>query len=295
MNNEILNKESKAKMNYKINYDMNDYARDIRNNNYQYFISSPNSQFRKKPQYIRTTGQARSPNYYNSGNNKYSFNTITQLNRTNNNNFHMNKGKIMNNIQKTADSTDYVPKNTNFSKGSNVMEIQQRFDRLQDKINYLQNVITNKEPSKGLIQNNNINNNNNITNNKNNINNNNIINNTNINNNYLYNPKFNSNTYNSRFNNNNINNINKNNNFNAKKTKDLHEIHNHMKNINPRESLIKKMTGYRTAHLEKTKNNSNINNINNINTINNINNKYERKSMDIYNSRLIQLKIIQIN
>ena len=176
MNNEILNKESNAKMNYKINYDMNDYARDFRNNNIQYFISSPNAQVRKNQQYIRMTGQARSPNYYNSANNKFTFNTTMQLNRTNNNNLHRNKGKLMNNIQKTADSTDYIPKNTGFSKGNNVLEIQQRFDRLQDKINYLQNVITNNEPSKGLIQNNNINNNISITTNKNknNINSNNI-------------------------------------------------------------------------------------------------------------------------
>ena len=59
------------------------------------------------------------------------------------------------------------------------MEIQERFDRLQDKITHLQNVI-NKEPQNDIMQNNN------------------------INNNYIYHSKFNNNTYNSRFAKNNI-------------------------------------------------------------------------------------------
>ena len=59
------------------------------------------------------------------------------------------------------------------------MEIQERFDWLQDKITHLQNVI-NKEPQNDIIQNNNINNND------------------------IYHSKFNNNTYNSRFAKNNI-------------------------------------------------------------------------------------------
>ena len=219
MNNEMLPNFRNKKMNYNNNYNRHNYQINSNNQNYSNIKVSLKTQMMNIPKNMKLNyNNSKIPNNYNY-NSKYNNNTFNNF--QNYNISDNNTNKIINNkIQRISKPENFSQKNNNnIINENNVMEIQQRFDRLQDKINFLQNEIINKEIPKNLIQEDIIDNN--------------------YFNYYQYKPKFNNNTYNSRFNNNDSNNIN---NSNYPKLKDLNEIHNHMQNVNPRASLIKKIT-----------------------------------------------------
>ena len=254
MNNEMFLKIQNNKMNYNNNYDINNYQINSNTKNYLYTMNNQKAQMMNTPKNIKLNyNNSKSPNNFDSYK-KFNNNTYNNYNRNN----IIDKNLINNNLSRTQKQKSFSQKDNNNTVGVNkAMEIQERFDRLQDKINYLQNVITNKDPVKDLMQNE-------------------IIVNNDINY-YKYQPKFNNNTYNSRFTKNNFNNTN---NSNFPKIKDLNEIHNRMQNVNPRASLIKKMTSYRTTHVEENKPNNIINNIPNKKVSNN----------NIKNNRIINNK-----
>ena len=255
MNNEMLPNFRNKKMNYNNNYNRHNYQINSNNQNYSNIKVSLKTQMMNIPKNMKLNyNNSKIPNNYNY-NSKYNNNTFNNF--QNYNISDNNTNKIINNkIQRISKPENFSQKNNNnIINENNVMEIQQRFDRLQDKINFLQNEIINKEIPKNLIQEDIIDNN--------------------YFNYYQYKPKFNNNTYNSRFNNNDLNNIN---NSNYPKLKDLNEIHNHMQNVNPRASLIKKITSYRTKHIEESKPN---------NIIKASNNKFNNKN--IKNNRIINI------
>ena len=255
-------------------FNPNDYISNYRAQNYGYSLTSPDAKMKmgqkntmikynnpkspsytipKTPNYNNTKSplyyNPKSPNYINSV--KYNNNTYNKI----------NNNKIITNVPNSFSQKN----NNNIIIDNKIMKIQERFDIMKNKIKNIQNNIINKEPTKNLIQNNN----------------NDLI----INNNYQYLPKFNNNTYNTRFEKNNI--IN-NNNINSPKLKDLNEIHNHMQNVNPRSSLIKRMTGYRTSKINVT--NNRINNNISKNNVNINNNLY--KNTNNNNNSNIQKRII---
>ena len=262
MNNEMLPNFRSKKMNYNNNYNNHYYQINSNNQNYSNIKVSPKTQMMNIPRNMKLNyNNSKIPNNYNY-NSKYNNNTFSNFTDYNINNDNTNK-IINNKIQRISKPTSFSQKNSNnIISENNVLEIQQRFDRLKDKINFLQNEIINKEIPKNLIQED-------------------IIDNKYINY-YQYKPKFNNNTYNSRFNNNDLNNIN---NSNYPKLKDLNEIHNHMQNVNPRASLIKKITSYRTKHLEENKPNYIIKTSNNkLNNKNIKNNKIINNNEHIINN-----------
>ena len=152
-------------------------------------------------------------------------NYLGNYNKFNNN---TNQNHTMNSqIHKTE--IERRPYTSNIKSDKNMLEIQERFNVLQNKINYLQNVVTN-ETSKRITKSNY--------------------------NNYTYHPRFNTtNGFNPNINLSNHNmNFNPNNTFNNLDNKKLNEIHNQMKSNNPNSSLIKKITGYRTLNTPKNQN-----------------------------------------
>ena len=148
MNNEVgfnLNK----KMNY-TNYDLNNYKFESNNRNYAN-PATTKVKARNIPINMKQNNNSKSPNNFIS-NPKYSNNTYKNFNKLNNKNLNINYTN--NNMQRNAMKGKSFTKNNNNNNiipGKNVNEIQERFDKLQDKINILQNVITNQDPSKDLI------------------------------------------------------------------------------------------------------------------------------------------------
>ena len=136
------------------------------------------------------------------------------------------------------------PTNINQNKNKNKEEeIQERFNKLQDKLNNLQNIIANRGPKYDSEKNLYISPMNSVHNsNFNDFNNNNYKRST-------YNPDYNFSNMNQNFNNNIVINNSQ---------KDLSRIHNQMQNKNPRASLIKKMAQF---HINDNINNNNNRNI----------------------------------
>ena len=216
---------------------------------------------------------------------KYFNNTFngldTNLNiKSSNENYNFRLPSYETNFSFNSDNNMNV--NINSGNKNKAQEIQERFDKLQNKLNYLQNMLSNSGPTVDLNNNNDFNIihkkdyiYNNYNNKINNINN-------NIQNNIYKSNTYTSNYYNNRNNrkgnfmrkNNNFRNNINNNNFILK---DLNQIHTNMQNKNPRASLIKKIT---KAHLNDNFNDFNNNKIiNNNNNINNIrNNKITKVS-----------------
>ena len=259
LNNEFDIKNLNKQMNYtyfNIN-DTNNYQFDSSKKNFAYEIANSKGKAKNIPINMKQNNNSKSPNNFVS--NKYNNNTFNNFNRINNKNLNQ---KFINNMQRIPmTGKNFSQKNNNnIMPGKNIKEIQERFDKLQDKINILQNAITNQNPSKDIMQNTK------TPNTEHNID------------FYSYQPKFNNNTYNTRFQK-NVG-FNKNNNLGYTKMKDLNEIHNHMQNSNPRDSLIKKMTSYRSTHNDENKTNNNLskNNFNNI--IKNCNNTYNNMNIN---------------
>ena len=284
MSEEIYKNNRNNQIFFPSDFDPNDYTTNYRVPNYEYSLVSPDIQLKKgqknsmykynnpkSPSYTNP----KTPNYNNPRTNIY-YNPKSP-NYYNSQKYNNNTYNIGNNNTTLKTLTSNVP--TSFSQKNNnniivdnkVMKIQERFDNFKNKINYLSNLINNNGGNTNIIQNNNIN--------KNDIM---------IKNNVQYQQKFNNNTYYSIF---ETNRINKNNNLNNPKLKDLNEIHNHMQSTNPRDSLIKKMTGYRTTHInENNKTNNlvvqNIRKANNNNVYKNrVNNNNNRQNKINYNNK----------
>ena len=151
-------------------------------------------------------------------------NYLNQYNTFNNNTNHKMNSQIHNS---EIERNPYISK---LKSEKNLLEMQERFNVLQNKINFLQNVVTNEASQRKVKS---------------------------TYNNYTYHPRFNTtNGFNPNINLSNQNmNFNPNNTFNNLNNKKLNEIHNQMKSNNPKSSLIKKITGYRTLN---TPNNQNI-------------------------------------
>ena len=256
MNNDIYLNERNQKMNYNNIYNINDYSTNIVNQ-INTKTQIPTTQKKYNLNINRTNND---PNY-----STYNYASNIKHNMINNNNNKsdqkiINNNNINNNRQKKI-LLDNNKQNFNGGNGNQLIEIQKRFDILQNKINHLQNVYNELGTES-------------------------------------YSPKFQETTYTPKFNTNynnikdNINNNNNNilderynyNNQNLIDLNALNAIHNRMKNVNPRSSLIKKITGYRTS-LTNSNNNNNYNNKTNYTAINNniINSTNNAKINNNYN------------
>ena len=209
-------------MNNRIYYNDRNKIKNNNLNSYEMIYRSPN--MISKPRL----------NIYNNNNfNNYS-NSYNKIYKSDIN----NRKRLNYNIQTS-------PLASNIKNEMKIMNIQERFDELQNKINYLKsNVIKNKDLSNRIKQTNNIN--------------------TNF---YNYQRKYNSaysnkNRFNPNINytHNNKITFNPNNTFNNLYNKKLNEINKQMQNSNSKSSLIKRITSYRTMNIPNNKNNNYLSN-----------------------------------
>ena len=228
MNNDIYLNERNQKMNYNNIYNINDYSTNIVNQ-INTKTQIPTTQKKYNLNINRTNNNPNYSTYNYASNIKH--NMINNINNKSDQKI-INNNNINNNRQKKI-LLDNNKQNFNGGNGNQLIEIQKRFDILQNKINHLQNVYNELGTES-------------------------------------YSPKFQETTYTPKFNTNynnikdNINNNNNNilderynyNNQNLIDLNALNAIHNRMKNVNPRSSLIKKITGYRTS-LTNSNNNNN--------------------------------------